>query len=184
MNLVELRAAAEQCTLCKLSQNSTIFDRGNQKAAIMVCGSASVGIDNNMELFTKRENKLLAAILKASNLTDEQIYITNLIKCMTMSEKDITPSCINDCFSFLMAQIALIGPKLVIVLGKLPLATLLGEDVHTVEVINGVLVRYAKHINILPTYHPNYIAKTGGILSAKFKESVNHFTKARNMCYF
>lgn len=180
MDLKRLSDKASSCTYCELGfrDGPAPFENGNVNASIFICGN-TYG-----QTFIGKPGKLLNRILSKAGLDFSQIYTTHLIKCYLGSSEVLKESWIEACFPYVIAQIAAVRPKIVIALGKDVVAALMGEDSKTLSVINGVMFKYSKDISIMPTYNPSYLIKTGGQISPKFNETVKHFQRVRDMCYY
>lgn len=187
MDLDLLRSTAATCDLCNLHEGrlNPVFDKGNPKASIFICGMVPAKDENAAGLpFVGRAGKLLDSILEKADLNYDQVYITNLVKCFLAAGKSLKQEWIDACFPYLISQISLLRPRLIITLGKDATAALMAEEPKSLAAVNGVMVNYSKDIGILPTYHPSYLLRTGAQASPKFNEVVKHFQRARNICYF
>lgn len=143
------------CQKCVLGKTRTkfVFGVGNPKSKALLIGEApGADEDKQGEPFVGRAGKLLNDILKAINFEREEVYIANILKCRPPGNRDPLPGEMETCMPYLMKQIDLIKPKVILCLGriaangllnkKLTLATL-RESVHD---FNG--------IKVIATYHP------------------------------
>jgi uracil-DNA glycosylase len=143
------------CQKCVLGKTRTkfVFGVGNPKAKALLIGEAPGGDEDKQgEPFVGRAGKLLNDILKAINFEREEVYIANILKCRPPGNRDPLPGEMETCMPYLMKQIDLLKPKVILCLGriaangllnkKLTLATL-RENVHE---FNG--------IKVIATYHP------------------------------
>ena len=153
--LAELASTAAVCTQCQLSQGrkSVVFGTGNPDADLMLIGEGPGAEEDRQGLpFVGPAGELLNRILKAISLERDEVYIANIVKCRPPGNRDPKPEEVSACKPFLEAQIDLIQPKVIVMLGRVAAQTLLGNDLplgrlrgewHT---IRGVEAR--------ATYHP------------------------------
>jgi DNA polymerase len=116
-----LQAQAEACHACDLAQtrNHVVFGVGNQQADLLIVGEApGVNEDKQGELFVGRAGQLLNNMLLSIGLQREQIYIANVLKCHPPSGRDPQAEELSSCVPFLERQIALLQPKIILILGR------------------------------------------------------------------
>ena len=144
-----LQNHASKCQLCDLSQTrtETIFGAGNQSASLMI-----IGDDSNQQ-----SGMLLTSMLKAMGYQRSDVYITHIVKCNLMENKDVTQEQAESCESYLLRQISLIQPKLILTLGNSAAQRVL-KSKSTMNRLRGQL-HYIDGINapILVSYHPTYL---------------------------
>lgn len=145
----ELQAQVSKCQLCDLSQTrtQTLFGEGNKTAALMI-----VADDSNVQ-----SAKLLTAMLKAMGYQRKDVYITNIIKCNIDENKEASEEQSDLCEPYLLRQISLAQPKLILALGNAAAQRLL-KSKSTMNRLRGQL-HYIDGINapVLVTYHPTYL---------------------------
>jgi uracil-DNA glycosylase len=138
MSLQELAKSlhnCQQCKLAKLGRTQVVFGVGNPRASIMFVGEApGFNEDQKGEPFVGAAGKLLNDLLASANLSRDQIYIANVIKCRPPNNRDPEPDEVDTCKPFLMQQIQLIRPKLVCTLGNWATQTLLERKVGITKV--------------------------------------------------
>ena len=142
----------QKCALGK-TRNKFVFGVGNPNAVAMLIGEAP-GADEDAqgEPFVGRAGKLLNDILKAVNLTREDVYIANILKCRPPNNRDPLPSEEETCMPYLQKQIDLINPKIILCLGRIAANGLLGKKLSL-----GALRESNYEINgirVMATYHP------------------------------
>jgi len=119
-DLNELNQMICHCQKCSLgkTRNKFVFGKGNPNADVLVIGEGP-GADEDMkgEPFVGRAGQLLTDILKAIKFSREEVYIANIIKCRPPGNRTPLPSEMETCFPYLMKQIELIKPKLILCLG-------------------------------------------------------------------
>ena len=156
MTLQELAKSlhnCQQCKLAKLGRTQVVFGVGNPHASIMFVGEApGFNEDQKGEPFVGAAGKLLNELLTSANLSRDQIYIANVIKCRPPNNRDPEPDEVETCKPFLMQQIQMIRPKLVCTLGNWATQTLLERKVGITKVKAQAF--YMKDFVIFPLLHP------------------------------
>ncbi len=145
----------KDCQLCPLGATRTkfVFGVGNPNADLMLIGEApGRNEDLQGEPFVGRAGQLLDKILAAINLSREEVYIANVLKCRPPNNRDPLKSESDTCQPYLKQQIELIKPKLILALGRVSGAWLLGEDLALKDMRNK---SYSYNgIEMMVTYHP------------------------------
>ena len=141
------------------SNNNFIFGSGDSKADLLLIGEAPREEENlKGKLFVGREGKLLDKILKAIGYNrSNKVYITDIIKWRLPDNRDPLPSEVEECLPFLIEQINIIKPKIIVALGKVAGKTLIKKDVMLKEMRNETY-----EFNSIPlrvTYHPAALLK-------------------------
>lgn len=183
MDLVELKAKAASCTLCSLHEGriNPVFDKGNPKSKMMICGMVPAH-DENMQgvPFVGRAGQMLDKILSYVNL--HNVYITNLVKCFLAAGKSLNQDWIDSCLPYLLAQIQLVDPYVIITLGADSTNALLGMPQGTsIGKMRNQVHEYGRFIKVIPTYHPSYLLRKGGEYSDDFGKVIQDFTLARDV---
>ena len=124
-----IREDLGDCTRCRLAQQGRkqiVFGVGNPKADLMFIGEApGADEDQQGEPFVGRAGQLLTNMIKAMGLEREQVYIANIIKCRPPNNRTPERDECETCSPFLMRQIAVIQPKVIVALGAVAAKTLL-----------------------------------------------------------
>ena len=166
MTLQELAKSlhnCQQCKLAKLGRTQVVFGVGNPHASIMFVGEApGFNEDQKGEPFVGAAGKLLNDLLASANLSRDQIYIANVIKCRPPNNRDPEPDEVDTCKPFLMQQIQMIRPKLVCTLGNWATQTLLERKVGITKVKAQAF--YMKDFVIFPLLHPAAALHQGNLL--------------------
>lgn len=124
----DLNSLINKCEKCSLSQTrkNFVFGTGNPNADVMVIGEApGADEDEKGEPFVGRAGKLLTDILKAINFSREEIFICNILKCRPPDNRNPNPEEILKCEPYLLKQIELIKPKLILCVGTFAGQTML-----------------------------------------------------------
>ena len=181
--LEDLRKLAAKCNRCDLYKGriNPVFDKGNSEAKIMICGMVPAHEENLAGLpFVGRAGKLLDVILNDIDLTYDDVYITNLVKCFVAAGKPLSKEWIERCRSFLYLQIQLINPQIIITLGADASQNLADSDL-PIGKLRGKLLYYTDDILIVPTYHPSYLLRGGGTKSDKYSDVIDDFKLAKKV---
>ena len=145
----------KNCMLCELGSTRTnfVFGTGNPNANLMFVGEAP-GKDEDLkgEPFVGRAGQLLNKMLEAIGTKREDVYIANVLKCRPPNNRDPKPDEIDKCEPYLLHQIGLIKPAVIVALGRFGGASLLKSSLSLGE------MRKSNHLyNNIPlvvTYHP------------------------------
>jgi len=160
-SLEELRAAIGDCRRCKLCSGRTnlVFGVGNPRANLMFVGEGP-GRDEDLqgEPFVGRAGQLLTDIItKGIGLRREDVYIANVVKCRPPNNRDPEPDEVAACEPFLKKQIDLIGPEIIVALGRFAVQTLLQSKMPITK-LRGNWHSY-HGIKLMPTFHPAYLLR-------------------------
>jgi uracil-DNA glycosylase family 4 len=159
-NNADLLAAVRQrvgaCTKCAhlaCSRTQTVFGVGNPDADLMFIGEApGADEDQQGEPFVGRAGQLLTRILKAMNFAREDVYIANILKC-----RPDMPAEMQTCRPYLVEQIDIIQPNVLVALGAVAVEGLLGTRAAMRE-LRGRWHTY-NSIPLMITYHPAYLLR-------------------------
>ncbi len=156
-----LRAAIGDCMRCRLSGHRTrlVFGVGNPRARLVFVGEApGRDEDRQGEPFVGRAGQLLTEIItKGMRLQREDVYICNVIKCRPPDNRNPEPDEVATCEPFLIRQLELIGPEVVVALGKFAAQTLLRSKVPITQ-LRGRWYDY-RGMRLMPTFHPAYLLR-------------------------
>jgi len=160
-NLEELTTHCRMCDRCDLSQSRTnvVVSRGNPHAKIMIIGEAPGQNEDEQGLpFVGRSGQLLEKILASVNLsTEEDIYICNIGKCRPPENRVPTPEEIAACTPYLMEQIRLVDPKIILLTGATAVRGLTGIK-QGITKIRGTWIEWQGRL-CMPIYHPAYLLR-------------------------
>ncbi len=159
----ELESRVACCTRCVLheTRTRTVFGAGNRTADWLVIGEApGAEEDRQGEPFVGRAGQLLTAMIAAIGCRREEVYITNILKCRPPGNRDPLPAEVACCHDYLERQIELVGPGLILVVGRIAAHNLLQTDV-PIGRLRGRVHRYGKAgIPLVVTYHPAYLLRS------------------------
>lgn len=156
-----MRAEVSGCTRCEklaCSRQQTVFGSGHAAARICFLGEAP-GADEDAtgEPFVGKAGQLLTKIIEACQLTREQVYILNVLKCRPPGNRRPLPEEVHNCRGYFERQLNLIRPDVICCLGTTAAQALLA----TTESIGKLRGRWHRSQNaaVICTYHPSYLLR-------------------------
>ncbi len=161
----ELRAILEKFEGCALRSTATqlVFADGNPNARVMFVGEGPGYEEDKQGLpFVGRSGKLLDQMLKAIGLDRTQVYIANIVPWRPPGNRTPTPQEAAICLPFLLRQIALCDPDVLVCLGGPSAQTLLNVKEGIMK-LRGRWFAFnsgAREIRAMPTLHPAYLLRT------------------------
>ncbi len=172
----ELRAelmAFEGCIL-KRSATNFVFADGDPKSRIMFIGDAPGDEDDRQGLpFTGPPGRLLERMLKAIGLDRSSVYLSNLVPWRIPGKRRATPAEIAVCLPFLMRQIALVQPAIVVCLGDDAAMTLMGlkgSVIHNRGVWQELPGEGGRPIRAMATLAPGYLLRASAAKRAVWRD--------------
>jgi DNA polymerase len=160
-----LRAIREEigdCTRCKLHQQGrtqVVFGVGNPSADLMFVGEAPGGDEDIQGIpFVGRAGQLLTKIIEAIELSRDQVYIANVIKCRPPGNRNPDPDEVDTCEPFLFQQIDSIKPKVIVALGTFAAKALLKTQ-DPISRLRGRIYDY-RGAKLVPTFHPAFLLRS------------------------
>jgi DNA polymerase len=158
-----ITAMVAECRSCALHETRTqsVFGVGDRQADLLVIGEApGADEDRQGEPFVGRAGQLLNAMLQAIGLKREQVFIANILKCRPPNNRDPKPEEALQCEPFLLRQIELIRPKVILAVGRIAAQNLL----HSTEAVGKLRNRQHRFgeqgIPVIVTYHPAYLLRS------------------------
>ncbi len=159
MSLDELNLSAQKCQKCVLckERKTVVFGEGSPSADLMFIGEGpSYDEDQQGRPFVGEAGELLTKMITAMQFPREQVYITNIVKCRPPKSRNPLAEEANLCLPYLQRQIELIKPKVIVVLGAIPLKYLLNKT--GIMRARGNWDSYSG-IKVMPTFHPAYLLR-------------------------
>ena len=155
-DLISFNDEIKNCLKCDLgkTRKKFVFGVGDFNASLLLVGEApGEQEDLSGEPFVGRAGKLLDKMLTAINRSRENdVFICNVLKCRPPDNRDPSKEEISKCEPYLVNQIDLIQPKLIVALGRVAGKTLLGVDKSLKDMRNTI---HSYHgTNLIVTYHP------------------------------
>jgi DNA polymerase len=151
------------CRFCPLFKTRTqaVPGEGNRKARLMFVGEAP-GKDEDLQgrPFVGRAGQLLTKIIQSMDFSREDVYIANVIKCRPPENRAPRPDEIKACSPYLLRQIEIICPEVIVTLGKVATDFLL-ESPRSMSELRGHFGEF-QGIPVMPTFHPAYLVRNEG----------------------
>jgi len=163
LNWQELRWTVNNCKACDLYKTRTnpVFGVGNRNADLLIIGEApGANEDKQGEPFVGRGGQLLTNMLSAIGFKREDYYIANILKSRPPNNRDPSLLEVKACTPYLLRQISLVNPKLILAVGRIAAHYLLSTDA-TMASLRGNLFHFGVNkIPLLVTYHPAYLLRS------------------------
>jgi DNA polymerase len=161
-----LKAEVAVCTKCNLhtTRTQTVFGVGDERADWLVIGEApGAEEDRRGEPFVGRGGQLLDAMLRGIGLKrGENVYIANILKSRPPNNRDPKPEEVAVCLPYLMRQIALIQPRIILAVGRIAAQNILQTDT-PIGRLRGKLHHFGElNTPLIVTYHPAYLLRSPG----------------------
>jgi len=150
-----LGEVARACTRCSLheSRQHVVFGEGDPEARVVCVGEAPGAVeDDTGRPFVGRAGQLLDLLLMSVGLRRDEVYICNVLKCRPPGNRDPSPEEIATCSPFLLRQIELIDPEVVVAFGSFAAQTLLATR-DSIGRLRGRTHLYGRY-PLVVTYHP------------------------------
>ncbi len=158
--LPRIREDIGDCTRCKLhkGRNKIVFGDGNPKAELVFIGEGPGADEDAQGLpFVGRAGKLLTQMIEAMGLQRRDVYICNVVKCRPPENRAPEPDEVATCSPYLLRQIDVIKPKVIVCLGAVAAKTLL-ETTRGISQFRGQWLEWRGH-KLMATYHPAYLLR-------------------------
>ncbi len=153
--IADVAAAVARCRACSLSASALnhVPGEGSPEAKFVVVGEAPGATEDELgRPFVGKSGELLTKILEAIGLKREEVFICNVLKHRPPGNRNPTPAEIRACSPFLLRQLEILQPKVILALGTFAAQTLLGTDA-AISKLRGIEHRY-HGIPLVATYHP------------------------------
>ncbi len=174
--LAEAAADAAGCTKCRLAEGRTqvVFGVGNPDADLMFVGEApGFHEDKQGEPFVGAAGQLLTRMLGDIGLTRDDVYIANILKCRPPGNRDPQPDEIETCTPWLIEQLSIIQPKVVVTLGNFATKFVLNTQTGITRLRGQTFPWHGR--TVIPTFHPAAILHGGGEGSKQFQDLRDDF---------
>jgi DNA polymerase len=149
------------CRLCALHQGrrQVVYGKGSESARVLVIGEGpGEEEDRQGRPFVGPAGKLLDRMLAAVGLEPAEVYITNIVKCRPPGNRDPRPEEAAACRPFLEEQVRILGPELVLALGR-PAAQSLLNSKAPIGALRGSWHQF-RGVPLMPTFHPAYLLRS------------------------
>lgn len=153
--LNQLASYCLRCNVCGLRRGcrGVVFGEGNPTAKLMFVGEGPGADEDRLgRPFVGKAGQLLDRILAAVEITREEVYIANVVKCRPPHNRVPQPDEAECCLQYLRKQVAIIRPKIIVCLGATASTYLIDRDIRITQVRGQWFER--KGFLLLPTFHP------------------------------
>ncbi len=151
------------CSRCKLcgGRSTIVFGSGNPQADLVVIGEGP-GADEDLQgkPFVGRAGQLLTRMLESVQISRDEVYITNTVKCRPPGNRNPEGDELAACAPFLAAQLGVLQPKVILALGSVATQALL-KTKEPIGRLRGRLHPYGS-IVLVPTFHPAFLLRNPG----------------------
>ena len=170
--LETLKKQAQDCHLCDLSKhrNRVVFGEGNPHAKLMIIGDTPSSTDDSSgKVFTGRTGETLTKMIEnVLGISREEVYLTNVLKCRAIDKLSPSSAHLYTCYPYLLKEIALIQPSVVLVLGEIAYH-LLTQDESSIEKVRGI-VHEREGYTLVASYHPSYLLRNPAAKKEVFED--------------
>jgi len=172
----DLIGEVNTCRKCDLHKNRTnaVFGKGPAGADIMIIGEAP-GRDEDIQgiPFVGRAGKKLSEMFSAAGISENDVFITNVVKCRPPGNRNPEPVEMKRCRTYLLKQIEIIQPEVIVLLGNIALSLVTGTP-SGITKMRGKSFEYLSY-KAIPTFHPAYVLRNPGsekIVVEDFKKAI------------
>ena len=153
----DIGADCDRCGLCE-KRTQVVHSKGNPNADLMFIGEAP-GADEDEQgaPFVGRAGKLLTKIIEAIDLTRDDVFIGNINRCRPPGNRQPQADEVEVCKPFLLREIAVVKPKVIVVMGNTACQNLLETKVGITK-LRGTFKDYFG-VKVMPTFHPAYLLR-------------------------
>ncbi len=174
--LAEAAAEAAGCTRCRLADGRTqvVYGVGAADADLLFIGEApGMHEDRQGEPFVGAAGQLLTRMLGEIGLRREDVYIANILKCRPPGNRDPQPDEIETCTPWLIEQVSLIQPNVIVTLGNFATKFVLQTQRGITSMRGAVYPWHGR--KVIPTFHPAAILHGGGEKSRQLQDLRDDF---------
>ena len=171
--LYEELSGCQRCRLCEHRTN-VVPGEGNPNARLMFIGEGpGQEEDRQGRPFVGRSGELLTRMIHAIGIERSEVYICNVVKCRPPQNRNPEPDEAEACLNYLRAQVALVRPKVIVLLGKVACRYTLGEEIFITRDHGRWFER--KGTWFIPTFHPSALLRD----PTKKRDAWDDFQKVR-----
>lgn len=157
-----LHANVQNCHLCELAKRrkNVVFGEGNEHAKLMFIGEApGASEDETGHPFVGRAGQLLTKIINnVLNLSRDDVYIANVIKCRPPENRVPSMDEVSACKPYLLQQIKMVNPRIIVALGSTSFHHLTGEYNTPISKVRGEILEFG-NAKLIPTFHPSFLLR-------------------------
>lgn len=171
--LADVRAC-EKCALCRGRMN-VVPGEGDPNADLMFIGEGPGAEEDRLgRPFVGRSGELLTKMIHAIGLERSEVYICNVVKCRPPANRDPAPEEAETCLPYLRAQVALVRPRVIALLGRVACQYTLREQISVTRDHGRWFER--KGVWMMPTFHPAALLRD----PARKRDAWEDFQKLRD----
>ena len=160
-DIYALHSQMSQCHLCDLSKTRqrVLHGFGNTNAELMIIDAyPSMVEDESGDSFSGRSGSSLKKMIEnVLNLDINSIYLTHILKCKPSHQNKVLDSELSSCKPYLLKQIELVNPKVIVTLGELAYTNLI-KDSNRFENVRGHKIPFENR-TLIPIYHPSHLLR-------------------------
>ncbi|MGC9322170.1 MAG: uracil-DNA glycosylase [Kosmotogaceae bacterium] len=160
--LLELNSKISDCNLCPLSSSrtNTVPGEGSIETPVVFVGEGpGADEDASGKPFVGRAGELLTKILESVGLSRQDIFITNIVKCRPPKNRVPTADEQRACSAYLLSQLAVIKPKVIVALGATALSYFVAQDGIQITKVRGQLFDWIGGVKVFAMFHPSYLLR-------------------------
>lgn len=160
MDWVELEASCNRCTGCDLNKtrHCVVFGKGDIHADLMFIGEGPGEQEDLTGIpFVGKSGQLFDKILNAVELSREDVYITNIVKCRPPRNRNPLEIEKEACLPYLRYQVKLLQPKIIVCLGRIAAQCVINSSFKITKE-HGIWVN-RKGYSLIATYHPSALLR-------------------------
>jgi uracil-DNA glycosylase len=159
-SMEQMNEHCNRCHRCELGETRThaVVGRGNLQAPIMIIGEGpGQNEDETGRPFVGKAGQLLDKILESVHLTEEDVFIANIVKCRPPGNRTPTQDEMDACRPYLMEQIRMVDPRIILLAGASAVRGLIG-DKRGITKIRGEWIEWEGRL-CMPVFHPAYLLR-------------------------
>lgn len=160
--LLELNSKISDCNLCPLSSSrtNTVPGEGSIETPVVFVGEGpGADEDASGKPFVGRAGELLTKILESVGLSRQDVFITNIVKCRPPKNRVPTTDEQRACSAYLLSQLAVIKPKVIVALGATALSYFVAQDGIQITKVRGQLFDWIGGVKVFAMFHPSYLLR-------------------------
>ena len=172
----------KNCTKCELhkSRKNVVVDRGNRESDLVFIGEAPGADEDRIgKAFVGRAGKLLDLVFRGLGISDDDIYICNILKCRPPGNINPTDKQAELCMPYLMRQIELVQPKVIVILGGQAFKHLIDSS-YGITKARGNWTEF-HDIPVMPTFHPAALLRDRSKKMDMWKDIKEAWIRTRNL---
>ena len=163
MDFAEWRQSVDACRACHLRDGcrGVVIDRGNPRSHVMLVGEApGESEDEQGRPFVGRAGMLLDELLAGAGFSEENVYITNVVKCRPPGNRTPVDDEVGACVPHLRKQFLFIRPRIIVALGAVAARALIAPDFRITKEHGHWFEK--KGVAVMAVYHPAFVLRDPG----------------------